>query len=102
MDLTLEERDKTETIFFSQGNYRQLDRTSLGIDALRSRPSTLLYDHLTEELPKLQKEITGKLKLKVDAIKKLGQSRSTAQEQKEYLMNVAQRFEQICQAAMNG
>jgi Dynamin family len=46
MTLSFEERNTKERIFFSTGSYRDLPSHMTGVDALRGRPSKLLYNHL--------------------------------------------------------
>ncbi|KAG8628621.1 hypothetical protein KVT40_002486 [Elsinoe batatas] len=102
MDKSLDYRDKTETQFFSSGNYRSLERDMLGIEALRTRLSDLLYEHLTKELPELQQELENKLRETNQNLGHLGQSRSTEMEQRQYIMRVGQDFEKLTQSAIDG
>ncbi|KAF2227464.1 P-loop containing nucleoside triphosphate hydrolase protein [Elsinoe ampelina] len=102
MEESLEYRDKTEKAFFSSGSFRSLDREMVGIETLRTRLSTLLYEHLTKELPLLQKELKEKHQETQQALDKLGHARATTEEQKQYLMVVGQEFEKIASAAVAG
>ncbi|PSK54726.1 Interferon-induced GTP-binding protein Mx2 [Elsinoe australis] len=102
MDQSLEYRDQVETHFFNSGTYRGLDRDTLGIHTLRNRLSTLLYEHLTKELPLLHKELRQKHEETTKALGKLGEARSSTEEQKQYLMQLGQEFEKTAGWAVSG
>ncbi|PNS15047.1 Interferon-induced GTP-binding protein Mx2 [Sphaceloma murrayae] len=102
MDQSLTQRDQTEAHFFGSGSYRNLDRGVLGVQALRARLSALLYEHLTKELPVLQNELKDKHAETVKALAKLGEARSTTDEQKQYLMKIGQEFEKTAGSAISG
>jgi len=102
MEKSLAEREKDETIFFSTGIYRELDRDIVGVGSLRVRLSSLLFRHLTGEIPNLQAELNAKYSETKNELDKLGQARSTARQQKKYLMDVGTKFERIAEAAVDG
>jgi len=54
--------------------FRPLDRDMLGIEPLRKRLSKLLHQHLTDELPELQKELDTKQMETCVLLEMLGQS----------------------------
>lgn len=102
MHCSLEERDANENIFFSSGAYRQLDRKNVGIEELRKRLSTLLYEHLKKELPSLQDELEANYETTRTTLDMLGQARETPKEQKRYLIRLTQSFYNLTKAAVDG
>ncbi|RMY82913.1 hypothetical protein D0861_07662 [Hortaea werneckii] len=101
-DKSFEERNAAEKSFFSQGSYRDLSQDILGIGALRTRLSQLLYKHLKTELPALQKELNDKHRDVCRELEQLGEKRSTPQEQRRFLMGISTTYQNIVKAAVNG
>ncbi|KAI7485578.1 hypothetical protein KC357_g2875 [Hortaea werneckii] len=101
-DKSFEERNAAEKSFFSQGSYRDLSQDILGIVALRTRLSQLLYKHLKTELPALQKELNDKHRDVCRELEQLGEKRSTPQEQRRFLMGISTTYQDIVKAAVNG
>ncbi|KAF2479882.1 P-loop containing nucleoside triphosphate hydrolase protein [Neohortaea acidophila] len=99
---TFGERNASEAAFLSKGSYRDLPADSLGIEALRTRLSHLLYKHLKTELPALQKELNEKLIEVTHGLELLGDKRSTPQEQRRFLMTVGTNYQDIVNAAVKG
>ncbi|CZS92502.1 related to interferon-induced GTP-binding protein Mx [Rhynchosporium agropyri] len=56
-NVTSTERDRIEDDFFSQGVWKTLPRSILGVAKLRERLSKVLLDHIKSELPALIREI---------------------------------------------
>lgn len=56
-NVTSTERDRIEEEFFSQGVWKTLPRSILGVAKLRERLSKVLLDHIKSELPALIREI---------------------------------------------
>lgn len=54
-DTSFEQRNTAEAAFFAKGSYRDLSPDMLGVSALCTRLSHLLFKHLKTELPSLQK-----------------------------------------------
>lgn len=102
MDASFQERNLSETNFFSSGWYRDLPANQKGIGHLRTRLAQLLYRHLKKELPNLQAELNSKhSKVEVD-LHALGEKRSTAAEQKRFLMGVSTAYQAVVDSAVNG
>ncbi|KAI7360366.1 hypothetical protein KC336_g21983, partial [Hortaea werneckii] len=83
-------------------SYRDLSQDILGIGALRTRLSQLLYKHLKTELPALQKELNDKHRDVCRELEQLGEKRSTPQEQRRFLMGISTTYQDIVKAAVNG
>jgi len=103
MNCSIKERNQNEAAFFSgNGAYRQLDCGSYGIEKLCDRLGDLLYEHLTKELPKLQAEINQKHEDNQYELTQLGEPRETLEDQKRYLISLAQDFQALTKAAVDG
>ncbi|KAH1338967.1 hypothetical protein KXX67_009422 [Aspergillus fumigatus] len=84
---TLAERDKEEHAFFTSGVWEALPRSHVGIDQLRKRLSKLLLAQIATELPSLMQEIKAKLEDCSQKLEKLGEPRTTEEEQRSYLFH---------------
>ncbi|KAI9849143.1 MAG: hypothetical protein M1837_005373 [Sclerophora amabilis] len=97
-----EERDRRERDFFSQGIWTSLSASSMGIGALKPRLSTVLKDQITSELPSLIRDVQAGIDDCRRRLSRLGEARSTPQEQLSYLVHVSQSFSSLVEAAVNG
>jgi GTPase SAR1 family protein len=101
-DFTIEERDSAEETFFRTHAWNTLSASHLGVDALRTRLCTLLFEHIKRELPQLHDELEFQLDKNRGELEMLGVKRSTALECKSYLSQMSLDFHSICKAAING
>lgn len=99
---TLTQRDVQEKDFFSGSAWSALPESCLGITTLRSRLSKLLLHQIASELPSLMDEITREIDDCETELRKLGQPRISAQEQRIYLIQISQYFQSLMQAAVDG
>jgi GTPase SAR1 family protein len=99
---TMEARDKAETEFFSKGAWLELRRDFVGISALRSRLSSVLFHQIKTELPSLIKDVQQEIEKAQTKLFTLGESRSTPDEQRLFLLNLSQAFFQLCKASCDG
>ncbi|KAI0123379.1 P-loop containing nucleoside triphosphate hydrolase protein [Xylariales sp. AK1849] len=99
---SLAQRDIREVEFFSQGIWKKLFDSVLGIDQLRSRLSRVLLEHITTELPSLINEIEAKRNTCQERVKKLGQPRATLHEQQLHLIGVSEALQRLVQSAVDG
>jgi hypothetical protein len=77
-DTSMEERDRTEAAFFSQGIWKEFPRSAVGIASLRTRLSKVLLDQIRAELPSLSQKIDRSLEETSTAIAEAGpESRHT-------------------------
>lgn len=100
--LSFSERERKEEQFFSTTDWSQLPVDSLGIASLRSRLSNLLYQHIKQELPGLRKELDAIYKHTDSQLAKLGESRATVQQQRQYLTGLSIHFHDLTRSAANG
>ncbi|OHE94763.1 dynamin family protein [Colletotrichum orchidophilum] len=80
-----EDRDLEEKMFFGEEPWSRLDKSRLGIPALRIRLRELLMDRTKSEFPNVRREINERLAEAKAQLEALGQPRSTADEQRAYL-----------------
>jgi hypothetical protein len=102
MDLTIEECHETEREFFTEGKFADLSRESVGIHALKDRLSKLLFEHLRKELPKVEREVHDRLKEVVQELEKMGAKRTTADEQRDMLLSISGRVQELIKGATTG
>lgn len=99
---SLADRDAEEEEFFSQGMWDLLPRSLLGVDRLRKRLSKLLLRQIAAELPSLISEIDIKSNTCRRRLDRLGEPRTTLEEQRLYLFHTSQSFQSLTKAAIDG
>ncbi|KAH7159813.1 P-loop containing nucleoside triphosphate hydrolase protein [Dactylonectria estremocensis] len=90
-----EKRDCDEKSFFQQSPWTRLPADKLGIPALKSRIQQLLMNRTKSEFPKVRAELTGKLKSRKSDLQSMGRSRSTPDQQRIFIGEVASKFARI-------
>lgn len=101
-DSSLAERNIAEKTFFRTSNFKTLPEDSVGIVALRSRLSHLLFEHVKQELPKLRQDLEDALADTRAQIAILGQRRSTPEDCKAYLSQLSLEIYEISKDAVDG
>ncbi|KAI9649684.1 hypothetical protein NHQ30_002265 [Ciborinia camelliae] len=99
---TLNERNKQEKEFFSEGVWAGLPKDRLGVDELRPRLSNLLLRQIVSELPSLMTEIEEKLVTCEGGLANLGTPRATFRAQQSYLIQISQLFQSLVKASVDG
>lgn len=64
--------------------------------------STLLFDHVKKELPRLQEDLESALTVAQEALHHLGDSRATIEECRAFLSDFNMQCYRICEAGLNG
>jgi GTP-binding protein EngB required for normal cell division len=95
-------RDAEESLFFSSGVWTSLPLSSLGIDKLRGRLSRVLLGQIATELPSLMDEIEQRFKACETQLEKLGDPRSSPEEQRLYLVHLSQSFQALVKSSADG
>lgn len=96
-------RKKEEDDFFFRGIWKQsLKPWQLGINALRTRLSSLLEQRTRPVLPSILSSIKISLSECEDELAKLKEPRTTPAEQRKYLTEISQAFQNIIRQAVNG
>ncbi|KAE9365772.1 dynamin family protein [Stipitochalara longipes BDJ] len=99
---SLTERDTKEREFFSQGIWKGMSASLLGVDKLRKRLSKVLLGQIAAELPSLIDEIEKKSTACRTRLDKLGKPRATLDEQRLYLLQISQSFHSLIKASVDG
>ncbi|KAK0261937.1 hypothetical protein LTR35_017791 [Friedmanniomyces endolithicus] len=99
---TIEERNDSEARFFRTSNFQILPADCCGIESLRVRLSSLLFDHVKRELPNLRQDLDDALAETDAQLGKLGASRASAIECRNYLTSLSLQCLKITKAAADG
>jgi len=99
---TLVHRDTKEAEFFSEGAWKELPESLLGVNELRGRLSKVLLRQIAYELPSLIEEIEAKRVSCLKRLEALGEPRSEFRDQQLYLFNVSQTFQILVKASVDG
>lgn len=98
----MQDRDAIEKQFFAESNFRSLSVTTLGIENLRQRLSMVLFDQIKAELPRLIKDIESGISSCRHELERLGPARITFDDQKNFLIDLSDDFQKLCEAAVKG
>ena len=88
--------------FFRDSNFGKLPSTNVGIAALRTRLSKVLFEQVRTELPNLVRDIEEKLSHCESELEKLGTALPTVQDQRIFLLKLSQDFQVLCHSAIEG
>ena len=95
-------RDFIEAQFFETSRWKSLHKNIRGVHSLRERLCEVLFQQIKRELPGLISEIlvaNDDAKVRLD---RMGRSRATLMEKRIFIMELGQRFREICFAACEG
>lgn len=102
-DTQEENRDEQETEFFNKNtSFSTLPKSQVGISSLRTRLSSVLFDQIKVELPLLVEDIESRVRATKAARDRLGPGRSTIDEQRSFLIELSESFQNICRDAVAG
>lgn len=101
-NFSIDERNLFEKMFFSTSNFKELPKENVGIDALRLKLSQLLFEHVKNELPRLQDDLEKALKEHQNELDLLGKPRSTKMECREFFVDLNMQSFELCKAGVNG
>ena len=88
--------------FFRDSNFGKLPPTNIGIAALRTRLSKVLFEQVRTELPNLVRDIDAKLSHCNSELDKLGMVLPTIEKQRIFLLDLSQQFQVLCHSAVEG
>jgi Dynamin family/Dynamin central region len=97
-----ETRDQKEAQFFEDSNFNSLPPRTLGIAFLRARLSSVLFNQIRTELPRLVQDIQSQILATKLVRDKLGPGRAELDEQRSFLTSLSQTFQSICRDAVRG
>ncbi|KAL8888174.1 MAG: hypothetical protein Q9215_004354 [Flavoplaca cf. flavocitrina] len=101
-DYSSEDRDKEERSFFSSGIWTSLPAAMVGIDPLKPRLSDILRKQIISVLPSMIGDVERGIRDCNVRLHRLGDTRGTLHEQRQYLIRISQRFSILIKAAMDG
>lgn len=101
-DTSLDERNRVEEVFFSQGIWTSLDPEHRGAKSLKIRLSNVLKDQILRQLPGLLEDIHKGIAECETKLERLGTARDSLADQRRYLSQVAQDFSSLMKATING
>ncbi|MBE3041346.1 dynamin family protein, partial [Candidatus Bathyarchaeota archaeon] len=99
---TLEERNRAEMQFFSHGVWTSMSPSHLGVTTLRKRLTSVLHDQVLSQLPQVVTDLEEKVQECRDQLQKIGPSRATTQEQRQYLIQASHQFYKLMRASADG
>lgn len=99
----LDERDREEAAFFSQGVWRKFPKPEhLGIGALRTRLSEILMNITLPALPGILSKIRTSLTNCENELNRLGEPRDSHREQLAYINDISNKFNGVLSQAIRG
>lgn len=101
MGSSSEQRDRQEKDFFAGEPWKKLPAERLGVPSLKKRLQALLMDTTRSEFPKVRAELTEKLNRMQEDLKGMGESRATPDQQRAYLCEVATKFTEVKNQALD-
>lgn len=99
---TDQERDDAEMAFLSNRIWTQIDRKHKGAESLRSRLSDVLLHQISSNLSDLIADIKNQLNDSKERLSKLGEPRETAKQQRNHLLNISSKFQNLVQNSNEG
>lgn len=99
---TLAQRDEAEETFFKQSAWKEIPRTDRGIANLRKKLAKELYEHTRSNLPGVLEDIETNLDNRQDELNRLGLARSSTQEMRSFLLQIASEFQRLTRDGISG
>lgn len=96
------DRDLKERRFFQTAPWSSLSPSTRGVESLRKRLSKVLFDHIKTSLPGLIRDIRSSMESRQDTLNKLGRPRSSVEDMRAYLMDIAEDFQRLARDAVEG
>jgi hypothetical protein len=95
-------RDTIEEQFFRSQAWGSIPSANRGVGALRAKLSRILHDHIRKSLPAVIQDIQDKVSDLEVELDRLGQPRSTPEDMKAYLIDIASHFQRLVQDGIRG
>ncbi|POS69539.1 dynamin family protein [Diaporthe helianthi] len=95
-------RDTVEEQFFKSQAWGSIPSSNRGVGALRVKLSRILHDHVRKSLPAVIQDIQDRLSGLQFVLDRLGQPRSTQEDMKAYLIDIASHFQRLVQDGIRG
>lgn len=101
-EMSADDRDAEEETFFRTGAWSTISSDSRGITSLRKKLSKMLLEHIQKTLPGLIEDIETNLATRQQALEKLGKPRSETEDLREYLLEIAEKFQRLARDGVEG
>lgn len=95
-------RDTVEEQFFRSGAWGSIPTANRGVSALRAKLSRTLLDHIKKSLPSVLQDIQDKLLGRQVELGRLGQPRTTPEDMRAYLLDIAGNFQRLVDNGIQG
>lgn len=102
LDDTQEQRDKREKTFFVDSVWNCLERSQLGVEALRERLRGVLWSQIRQGLPGVKTDVQAGIQDTQAKLARLGASRDFMKEKQKYLLHISSRLTKLVRAAIDG
>lgn len=96
------ERDVAEEGFFNLSVWKTIESRDRGIANLRKKLAKALYEHTRRNLPRVIQDIETNLAQRQDELNKLGLARSSTQEMRSFLLQIASEFQRLTRDGISG
>ncbi|UKZ68000.1 uncharacterized protein TrAtP1_009156 [Trichoderma atroviride] len=102
LELDFDQRDVEEEKFLKTGAWSALPLSNQGVDSLRKSLGTALLKQIKSSLPALIRDIDGNLQNRQRRLAKLGTTRTTSDEMRDYLLSISTAFHKLAEHAVEG
>ncbi|KAM6485696.1 P-loop containing nucleoside triphosphate hydrolase protein [Trichoderma sp. SZMC 28011] len=99
---SLNDRDRVESEFFNSEEWNSIDSDRKGIEGLRATLRKVFRNHILKQLPQICDEICGMITKTENQISELGPQRSSTEDNRRFLSDIARKFEQLAREAVQG
>lgn len=102
-DDSMEERNEHEVAFFEDSIWgRSLDKTQLGVGALKNKLRDILWRHIKDGLPGVKTDVQTGIKDCHENLQRLGKERTTRTAKHAYLHRISSDLSTLIRAAIDG
>ena len=99
---TLDQRHQAEKEFFSRGVWTSINQSHLGVGNLKTRLTSVLHNQVLSQLPNVVSDLEKKIDECREQLRKIGASRATTVEQRQYLVQASYEYSKLMKAAIDG
>ncbi|CAD6586476.1 MAG: hypothetical protein ASARMPRED_002547 [Alectoria sarmentosa] len=99
-DLSFDRHASEKNFFKSKEPWTQLKKDCVGVQSLRGRLRDILTEMVRKEFPNVKSDINKRLNERKKELDDLGPCRETREQQQEYLLDLATRFQSLTSLAL--
>ncbi|KAL6819899.1 hypothetical protein V8C40DRAFT_251928 [Trichoderma camerunense] len=101
-ELDFDQRDAEEEKFLKTGAWSTLPLSNRGVESLRKSLGLALLKQIKSSLPELIRDIDGNLQNRQRRLAKLGTTRTTSDDMRDYLLSTSMAFHKLAEHAVEG